>query len=408
MSASIADNLMERRAALINEAQEVATRGVTEDRDLTVEEQTRFDQMVAEAGKLYQRAKAIKEGEDAANDLEESFRSSTGREPQRRNEKSQAFVEWARRAQIGEGFTIASVAGAERRAAARVRGEERALSATGGVDQDGVYGQLWEYAVASSQILQAGVDIINTTDGQTLPFPVATAHSALQTATASTSLTESDSTITTVDLSVAKFGFLTLVPTELIQDVTFDLEGYISRNAGRALGVKVAAVASTAAKAGFTTAGSTGPTGTTLTLGAQDTVGEGSDLLVDLFHSVLPEYRTQAAWTMADPTAALVRKLKTSTGEPVWQAALTAGDPDMILGKGVYVDPNLDSPGISKKTIYFGDWSALKVRIAGGLRFERSNDYAFDADQVAFRAIVRSGSVAVDPNAVKYFVHSGT
>jgi HK97 family phage major capsid protein len=167
-------------------------------------------------------------------------------------------------------------------------------------------------------------------------------------------------------------------------------------------------VASAAAKAGFTTAGSTGPTGTTLTLGAQDTVGEGSDLLVDLFHSVLPEYRTAAAWTMADPTAALVRKLKTSTGEPVWQAALTAGDPDTILGKGVYVDPNLDSPGISKKTIYFGDWSALKVRIAGGLRFERSNDYAFDADQVAFRAIVRSGSVAVDPNAVKYFVHSGT
>ena len=58
----------------------------------------------------------------------------------------------------------------------------------------------------------------------------------------------------------------------------------------------------------------------------------------------------------------------------------------------------------TKKIVYFGDWSALKVRIAGGLRFERSNDYAFGNDQVAFRAVVRSGAVVVDPNAVKYLV----
>ena len=79
-----------------------------------------------------------------------------------------------------------------------------------------------------------------------------------------------------------------------------------------------------------------------------------------------------------------------------------------MLGKSVYIEPNLDSPAASKKSIYFGDWSALKVRIAGGLRFERSNDYAFGNDQVAFRVLVRTGAVAVDANAVKYFVHSAT
>ena len=241
-----------------------------------------------------------------------------------------------------------------------------------------------------------------------MPFPVATVHADVDDATANTALTESDSTITTVDLSVAKKGFLTLVPSELIQDSNFDLEGYISRNAGRRLGNKVGAIASAAAVSSFTTAGKTGPTGTSTTLGDQSTVGEGSDLLVDLFHSVLPEYRTGAAWLMADTVAAIVRKLKTSTGDPVWQGALTAGDPDVVLGKGVYIDPNLPSPAADAKTIYFGDWSALKVRIAGGLRFERSNDFAFDADQVAFRAIVRAGAVGLDPNAVKYFAHSAT
>ena len=44
--ASIADQLMERRASLITQAQEIAQRGVTDGRDLTVEEQSGFDKMI--------------------------------------------------------------------------------------------------------------------------------------------------------------------------------------------------------------------------------------------------------------------------------------------------------------------------------------------------------------------------
>jgi HK97 family phage major capsid protein len=400
---------MERRATLINQAQEIALRGVAEGRDLTIEEQTSFDQMVSEAGTILERAKAIKDGEDRAHDLEKSFRNITGREPEATTTADGALGTFLRSARMGDAFDLAPVRGAEKRAMLR-GAEQRAMSASGGVAQDGVYGQLWQYAIAGSQLLQAGVDVINTSDGNTMPFPVATAHATTgnSTVAASAALTSSDSTITTVNSTVAKYAFLTLVPTELVQDVTFDLEGYIAMNAGRDLGRQVAKVASAAVVSSFTTAGSTGPTGTSTTLGTQSTAGQGSDLLVDLFHSVLPEYRSSAAWLMADPTAAIVRKLKASTGEPVWQPSLTAGDPDLIIGKPVYIDPNLPSPAASVKSIYFGEFSALKVRIAGGLRFERSNEYAFGNDQVAFRAIVRTGAVGLDPNAVKYFVHSAT
>ena len=413
MTQSIADQLMQRRATLITQAQEVAQRGVSEGRDLSVEEQTSFDQMIAEAGKLHERAKAIHEGEQRAHDLENSFRNVTGREPEDRGDVGEsAFGKWMREARVGDGFDIAPIRGAEARAIQnRGRGvEHRDMSASGGVAANGVYSQLWEYAVSSMQLLQAGVEIINTTDGNSLPMPVATVHAATDNSTlaAHAPLVESDSTITTVNLTVAKYGFLTDVPQELVQDANFDLEGYIARNAGRQLGRRVTQVAATAAIAGFTTAGSTGPTGTTTTLGTQSTVGQGSDLLVDLFHSVLPDYRPGAAWVMGDPTAAIVRKLKASTGEPVWQSALTAGDPDLILGKPVYIDANIASPAANAKSIFFGDWSALKVRIAGGLRFERSNEFHFGNDQVAFRAIVRTGAAALDPNAVKYFAHSAT
>jgi HK97 family phage major capsid protein len=416
---SIADTLMERRAALIKDAQEIAQKGVTEDRDLTVEEQSAFDGKFAEAGKLQERAKAIAEGEKRGNELEESFRSVTGKKPteQRQTEADDKFGKWAREARVGDWFDVDAVPGAERRAMATRGSETRAMSASGGVAADGVYGQLWQYAVAGSQLLQSGVDILNTTDGNTLPLPVATVHATTGTANAALpaaisangAITSNDATVTTVNLSVSKYGYLTLVPSELVQDVNFDLEGYISQAAGRELARTLSYIGTTALIAGFTTQGVAGPVGTTVSLGSQATAGMGSDLLVNLFHSVLPEYRTNSAWVMADSSFAAIRNLKGApNGSSIWQPALTAGDPDTILGKPAYVVPQLPSMGVSAKPIYFGEMAALKIRIAGGLRFERSNEYAFGNDQVAFRTLVRTGAVTVDPNAVKFFQNSAT
>jgi len=289
MAKSISDQLMERRATLITQAQDVAQRGVSEDRDLTVEEQTSFDQMIAEAGKLHERAKAIHEGEERAGDLEKSFRKVTGRDPEEPGAHQEGrFGTWAREARVGDHFDVASTYGAERRAIASRGAETRAMSASGGVAADSVYSQLWQYAVAGSQLLQSGVDVINTTDGNTLPLPVVTAHATTGTANAALpvaisangAITANDATITTVNLSVSKYGYLTLVPSELVSDTAFDLEGYISQAAGRELGRTLAYIGAAAAIAGFTTAGVTGPVGTTVSLGNQASrrYGLGPDL----------------------------------------------------------------------------------------------------------------------------------
>ena len=405
MAKSLADELMERRAALIAQAQEIAQKGVTEDRDLTVEEQTAFDQRIAEAGKLHERAKAIHEGELKAHELEESFRSATDRIPLKTTDQSSGLGVWARSAHPGDGYNLPQPTGYQLRLIAK--GELRDLSASGGVGADSVSSQLWEYALHVGQILQSGVDIINTTDGNTLPFPVVTDHSATSDSTVAAHgpLTTDEPTITTVNSTVAKYGFISYVPTELVQDATFDLEGYIARNAGRELGRRVSAVAAAGVISSFTTAGVTAPATVLTTLGTQTTVGQGTDLLFKLFHSVYPEYRTNAAWLMADPSAAIVRALKGSDGTSVWQPALTAGDPDLLVGKPVYIVPQIAEMAANAKSIFFGDLSALKVRIAGGLRFERSDEFKFGNDQISFRGIVRCGAVGVDPNAVKHLLH---
>jgi HK97 family phage major capsid protein len=415
--ASIADQMMERRAKLLKDAEDIATKGVVEGREMSGEEESSFNKLVAEAEKLHTRANDLHEGEKQSRALEESFRSVTGREPGRDEARGSDFGKWAREARVGDAFDVKPVFGAERRAIESRGVETRAMSASGGVAQDGVYGQLWQYAVAGSQLLQSGADIINTTDGNTLPLPVATVHATTGTSnsltptavSANAAITTNDATLTTVNLTVSKYGYVTLVPTELVQDTQFDLEGYIAQAAGRELARTIGAIGAAAVIAGFTTAGVTGPVGTSTSLGNQATAGQGSDLLFQLYHSVLPEYRTNAGWLLSDPTAALIRQLKaTTTGISVWQPALTAGDPDMLVGKPTYVVPQLPAMAANAKPIYFGELSALKIRIAGGIRFERSEQFAFGNDQVAYRAVVRCGAVTVDPNAVKYFANSAT
>lgn len=274
------------------------------------------------------------------------------------------------------------------------------MSATAGAGPDGVYGQLWEYAIASSEILQAGVSIISTSDGNTLPLPAVTAHATGASAAANANITASDAGLTTVNLTATKYGYLTLVPSELISDTTFDLEGYLARAAGRELGKIVSTIAGNAATAGYTASGAT------VALASYSTPSGAvfSDALVDLFHSVLSSYRMNAAFLASDKGIATIRKARDGAGGYVWQPALSLGNPGTVDGKPVYNDSVVLSSAAATgvKPIYFGDWSSLAVRIAGGLRFERSNEYAFGADQVAFRALVRTGAVVVDPNAVKF------
>lgn len=398
---SLYESVKARYDACIAEMTQIAQTGVTEGRSLTPEESNKFDGLKAEAEGHAQRMKSIAEGEQRAKDIEESYRGS-GQE--KREVVESDLAKWAREARNGDSFDLAPVLGAERRALAAVRGslggpEARAMSATAGLGKDGVYGQLWEYAVSVSQILQAGADVINTSDGNTLPLPAVTAHATGASAAASASLPSSDAALTTVDLSVTKDAYITLVPSELLQDATFDLEGYLARAAGRELGRLITVRAEAAAIAGFTASGSN-PAATAV---AAATGSVFSDALIDLFHSVKPEYRTNSSWVMADPIAGLVRKTKDGSGQYVWERSLVPGNPLTIDNKPIYIGTSFDSTAAAtKQIVYFGNWEALKVRIAGGLRFERSNDYAFGNDQVAFRAVVRSGAAVVDPNAVKF------
>jgi len=389
--------LLERRASLVTQMREVAERAVDENRDMSAEEDRQFTEMNAEVDALQKRADAMLAGEERAKETEESFARLTGK-PQERstpaaNKESDELRAWMR-GQGGREFVV----------------EQRDLStSSSGIIDTGFRAQLWEYMVETSGVLKAGVDLLETDSGETIKLPRITAYSAVAAATEATAITESDPTLSSVNSTVTKEGYVVQLSRELIDDNGVNIEGRLAKFAGRDLGNAVGAAAITAALAAAS-AGATTAAGTAGGFGTQSTADQGFDYLITLFHSVLAPYRDSksCSWVMSDPTAAKVRKIKTSTGEYAWQPSVVAGQPDTILSKPVFIDTNVPDAAVSVESILFGDWSSLVVRIAGGFRFERSDDFAFNADLVTYRALVRHGSVSVDANALKSLTHAGT
>jgi HK97 family phage major capsid protein len=201
--------------------------------------------------------------------------------------------------------------------------------------------------------------------------------------------------------------------------VGFDLVGFLAQSSGRNLGILSNAAyvsgTGTTQPLGFLNGITVGVTGVAAAGGTASvfptaTATEyGADYLVDLYHSVIPQYRPRASWMMNDATIKGVRRLKDTLGRFIWEPSLQAGVPDTIMGKPVYANPAMPLTGVSVTgTIVFGDFSAYYIRDVTPLRFERSDEYLFGSDQIAFRALLRTDGALVDANALRAYATPAT
>jgi HK97 family phage major capsid protein len=403
MSTALINTLIENRLRVWHQAKELADRAADENRSFSAEEETRWDRLNGDLDEYDRRIKALQAQELRAQAAD--MRLSAGRAGATvRNDELRA---WAR-GETGRSFDVRPSGPVDFRALSKLTG-----GAGGSVVPQGFYGSIVQHMIQNSAILQAGCTVLNTVSGEILPIPKTTAHSTATQVSEGATIATSDPAFGSVDLGAYKYGCKFQVSTELLKDSGVDLEGYLSAQAGRALGNAFGADCITGTGAGqprgiLTDAalGKQGTTGISGGFGTQATAGQGADYLVDVFHSVIAPYRQSPScrWMMEDTTASTVRKLKTSQGEYVWEPSSIAGQPDMLLGKPVLIDPNIPVIALSAKSVLFGDWAQYFVRMAGGIRFERSDDFAFDADLVTFRALLRADAALVDlTGAIKYF-----
>lgn len=413
MSAELLKRLQDERLGLWNDQMRSIDTAEAEKRDLDAEETKAYDERNSRMDVIDARLKELVEGEKRAKDAEEAFNSlmqteRTGPPAPGGEEDTNAKLRAFFRGEAGRAIDIKGD-GAKapfRRSAAESR-VLSGLSAGAGANTipTSFYNQLIAHLIEVSGIMMAGPTVLNTDSGEALQVPKTTSHSTAALIAEAGTIGPSDPVFGQVTLNAYKYGLLLQLSRELIDDTGVNLQGYVSMQAGRAVGNAFGAHAITgdgsAKPNGVVTAATLGVTGGTGVVGVPT-----SDNLIDLMYSVIAPYRNSPScgWLMRDATVGAVRKLKDSTGQYLWQPSLVAGAPDTLLGKPLNTDPNVAATALSAKSVLFGDFSQYFVRMVNGLRFERSDDFAFNTDLVTYRCLIRADGDLVDTTgAIKYF-----
>lgn len=210
--------------------------------------------------------------------------------------------------------------------------------------------------------------------------------------------TDSDAAFGQVVLGAHKAATICKVSEELLMDAFFSVEGYLATNFGKRFGIleEAAFIAGDGsgkpsgiipnASAGVTAAGVAAITG---------------DELIDLYHSLARPYRKGAVWLMADATAKMIRKLKDSDGQYMWQPGLQAGQPDTLLGRPVVVSNSVPAATAGLKSVAFGDLSYYTIADRSGVAVQRLNELYAANGQVGFRAFKRTEGKVTLSAAIK-------
>lgn len=394
--------LFEKRNNAWEQAKEMIDLSDKENREFTAEENQKYLSIMGSITDLDERMLSFKEAEQRAKDLEESVRSI-------QSQPVELAAPSQEKSLVRKWFAGESGRTLELRFNEPVdfRTLSKLTSAAGGnTVRTDFLPRLYEHLIEVSGIMQTNPTVLNTDSGEALVIPKTTAHSTASLVAEAAAIPASDPAFGQVSLGAYKYGVLIQTSNELLTDTSVDLEGYLARQAGRALGNAFGAHAitgtGTAQPTGVVTAATTGVTG-----GAGVGGAPTASNLIDLFYSVIAPYRNSpsAAWLMRDATVAVLRKLTDSNGQYMWQPGLQAGEPSRFLDKPVYTDPNVPAVGLGAKSVVFGDFSAYYVRMVNGLRFERSDDYAFNTDLVSWRALLRADGNLIDTTgAIKVFV----
>lgn len=428
MASEVTKRLRDRRLNVWEQCKALADTAATENRAFTAEEQGSWEVLNEEMDNLDKRIKAALDAEQRSAQADEAFnRLHADAEGKKRgkdvvyaavNDELRKFLLGETRGNKNGGFEIPRpdnsainwMHGPISPHAARKAIEEQRVLGTGGGGTSGgnlvptdFYDQLIAHLIEVSGILQTGPTVLNTAGGENLQIPKTTQHSVAASAAQAGPLPSADPAFGLVTLSAYKYGILLQVARELLDDSGVDLIGYLAMQSGRALGNKFGSDLVTGVGSGQPTgllAGSTaGVTGVA-------TTGASYANLVNLEYSVIAPYRQSRScyWLAKDATIGSFRLIVDSQGRPIWEPSMVLGSPDLLLGKPLVADPYMPGLGATgSKVVCFGDFSQFFVRIVGPVRFERSDDYLFGSDLVAFRALIRGDGVLVDQTgAIKF------
>ncbi len=388
---SMLNDLRHKRGNAIDHASTILNAATSAKRDLTPEENTKFDAFHKEADELRSSIERIERQVSAEAQLNEPTEVRAG--------KTTGAPEVA-----GESPEYRKAFNTFIRSGMRTPDlESRAALSTADQTQGG-------YTVPQSLATEIDVAlkafggmrasravIMKTASGEPMSLPTANDTNNVG------SIIAENAVVTTV---TPTFGTVSLRPymyssgivpisLQLLQDAAYDMDSFIRDLITIRIG--------RAANAHYTNGtGSDQPYGVVSMASAGVTAGTGytnklkTDDLYDLKHSLDPAYQANAQWMFHNKTLAALKKLKAGNGEMLWQAGLAAGVPDRIDGDPYVINQDMPQLVANAKAILYGDFSKYKIRDVTGMAIKRLDERYADQGQVAFIAFMRTGGVLVD------------
>lgn len=276
-------------------------------------------------------------------------------------------------------------------------------TSTGSPVPTSFYGQIMELARYTGPMLDVAF-ILSTSGGESIQIPRTNAYSTGSVTAEAAGFNESDPTFQAfLTLGAFKESTFFQVSTEILEDNGVDLLGYIATNVGQAVGYVVNAHLTTGT-------GTTQPTGIMSSAGSGVTSGTtgtfGYTDVVDLTYSTDAAVRRMPGFGLMGATSAIaqMRKVQDGNGTYIWQPSLILGQPDRVLGYPITENPHMAALATSSKSLVAGDLKSFIVRQVGGIRLDRSDDYAFGNSLVTFRATWRGDSGLPQSSHVKYLL----
>jgi HK97 family phage major capsid protein len=278
-------------------------------------------------------------------------------------------------------------------------------TSTGSPVPTSFYDQVIMLARTVGPMLQTST-VLNTASGENLQIPSLAQYSTAAIVGEGTAIAESDPVFNSfITLGAYKFSFLVQLSRELVEDSGVDILRFLADQTGNELGVRVNASLTTGSGTnqpkGIVAASGLGVTGATATTGAFT-----ADNLIDLVYSVDTAGRRLAGsgFQMNAKSIGAMRKLKDTAGNFVFQPALSADANDLLLGYPVFENPGMADAGLSAKSVIFGHLPSYFVRSVGGIKLDRSDDFAFSTDLITFRATMRVDGNLPQTSHVKHFI----
>lgn len=335
--------LMEQRADLQTELEALLNTAKTEERAMTEEENTKFDDIEA-------KIKAI----DGTIEREERARKMEKKEFQAPEVEERAAAE-------------------ERAFADYIRGvvtENRAdvnftTGDNGAVIPASIANKIIEKVYDICPIFQLST---RYNVGGTLSIPYydeTTQQITMAYADEFVDLESTSGKFTSISLTGFLAGALTKVSKKLLNNSNFALVDFVIKKVAEAAKkwIEKELLNGTASKIA-------GLTGVTQTVTAASATAITADELIDIQEEVPDEFQTGAIWIMNRATRKAIRKLKDGDGTYLLQKDFTAKWGYTLLGKDVYTTDNISVMAAGKTAIYYGDFSGLATKVAEDVSIE--------------------------------------